>query len=721
MAKHAIATCVLCEASCGITVEVDGGVPRAVRGDPDDSMSQGFVCPKVVGMIDLHQDTDRLRAPVVRDGKDFREVSWDEALERAAHGIRRVRREHGADAVAVYQGNPTAHNLGLLTVGQLVLRTLGTKNLYSASTADQIPHMRAAHEMFGHLVFMPVPDVDRTDHWLIVGGNPAVSNGSIMTAPDVKRRIEAIRARGGSVTVVDPRRTETARLADRHVFIRPGGDPWFFLAMIHVVFEEGLARPGKHLHGLADLRELARPFTPEVVEGRVGMSPAALRETVRAFCHAHRAACYVRVGTCHQEHGTIASWLAYAFAAVTGNLDREGGLMWASPAVELAPIADAFGLRGHGRFESRVRRFPETGGELPIAVLAEEIETPGRGQVRALITSAGNPVLSAPNGRRVDRALASLEHMVSVDGYINETTRHAHVILPPCSPLSRAHYDLALGAYAVRNGAKWVDPPLPRRAGEKDDGEIFTELGLRIRLGARSKGPSALARRVISRAVRQLGPEGIVDLGLRIGPYGMRSAHKLSVKKLRAHPHGLDLGPLMPQLPGMLRTPSKKVELAPPAFAREVRALRESLGASTPGLVLIGRRELRSNNSWLHNSERLVKGRDRGVLLVHPDDARARGLADGARARVTTDQGTVVAVVKVSDEVMRGVVSLPHGWGHDRPGVRARVAAAHAGVSMNDLTDDGRLDRLTGNAAFNGVPVEVELITTHVGPHASAE
>lgn len=715
MPHHALGTCLLCEATCGISVEVDGGRPVSVRGDARDPMSQGFVCPKVVGMIDLHEDPDRLRRPVVRTGKDFREVSWDEALERAADGLARVRRRHGKDAVAVYQGNPTAHNLGLLTMGQMVARTLGTKNLYSASTADQVPHMLAAHEMFGHLLFMPVPDVDRTRHWLIVGGNPLVSNGSIMTAPDVKRRIEAIQARGGTVTVVDPRRTETARAADRHVFLRPASDPWLFLAMIHVVFDERLDRPGPHVTGVDDLRSLSRPFTPEAVAGVTGVAPDVLRDLTRSFAKAERAACYVRLGTCHQEHGTLASWLAYALAAVTGNLDREGGLMWTRPAVDVVAIADAFGLAGHGRFKSRVRGFPEAGGELPVAVMAEEIETPGPGRIRALITSAGNPVLSAPNGRRVDRALASLEHMVSVDGYINETTRHAHVILPPCSQLEREHYDLALAAFGVRNFAKWVDPPLRRDRDSKDDGEIFAELGLRLRLGAGSRGPRAALRDAIAKVGRKLGARGIVDLGLRIGPYGLRGrgdVRGLSLARLRERPHGIDLGPLVPMLPGMLRTASKKVELAPPLFAREVAALRGALDKTAPSeLALIGRRELRSNNSWLHNSARLVKGSGRGVLLVNPADASRRGLVDGGRARVATRLGDLVCTIKVSDEIMQGVVSLPHGWGHDRPNTRARVAAAHAGVSLNDVTDDERMDRLTGNAAFSGIPVEVTAVT----------
>jgi anaerobic selenocysteine-containing dehydrogenase len=703
-----LATCTLCEAACGIVVDVDGDRVLSVRGDPDDPASRGYVCPKVVGMQDLHEDPDRLRRPLVRDGGVLREATWDEAIARAAEGLRRVREEHGKDAVAVYQGNPTAHNLGLMTVGQLVLRTLGTKNLYSASTADQAPHMRASHDMFGHALFMPVPDIGRTDFWLVVGGNPVVSNGSIMTAPDVKRRIAELRARGGKLVVVDPRRTETAELADRHLFLRPGTDALFLFSMLHAVFDEGLARPGPHVAGFERLRDLAERFSPERVEDTTGIAAEDVWTLARDFAHARSAAPYVRVGTCHQEHGTLASWLAYALAAVTGNLDREGGLMWTTPAADVARIADAIGLRGHGTFRSRVRGAPEIGGELPIAVLAEEIETPGGGQVRALVTCAGNPVLSAPNGPRLDRAIATLEHYVAIDGYLNETTRHAHVILPPCSPLQRDHYDLALNAFAVDNVAKWVDAPLPLGPEDKDDAEILRALAIALRLdGARSRTVATGAiRTLIDRAGDRLDPAVLIDVALRVGPYGLGRGG-LSLSALRKTPHGVVLGPLAKRLPAMLRTPSKKVELAPEPFVAEVPALEATLSREIPPLVLVGRRHLRSNNSWLHNSKRLVKGPARCTLLVHPEDARTHGLADGGRARVTSARGTLEVTVATSDEMMPGVVSLPHGWGHDRTGTRLSVATAHAGVSLNDLTDEQRTDRLTGNAAFSATPVEI--------------
>ncbi|MGZ3418198.1 MAG: molybdopterin-dependent oxidoreductase [Polyangiales bacterium] len=699
MKRSVPATCLLCEAACGIVVEVEGEKTVGLRGDANDPQSRGYVCPKVVGMQDLHEDGDRLRTPMVRDNGKLREASWEEALTRAAEPIRRIRKQHGKDALAIYQGNPTAHNLGLMTFGQAFLRTMGTRNLYSASSTDQVPHMLAAHFMFGHLFLMGVPDIDRTEHLWILGANPAVSNGSIMTAPDIRRRIEAIRSRGGRVTVIDPRRTETAKLADEHVFLKPGTDPAFLLSVLHVIFAEGIARPGtliRHLRNLEELRHATREYSPEAMAPITGIDAETTRRLARAFAAADRAVCYGRVGVCQQTHGTLAAWLVYALNAVTGNMDREGGMMWASPAIDPLPIVETIGLAGYGRYKSRVRGAPEVGGELPVACLAEEIETPGKGQIRALITSAGNPVLSAPNGPRIDRALASLEHLVCIDSFLNETSRHAHVILPPVSPMQRAHYDLALNAFSVRNQAKWSEPVLAKGSHERHDWEIFLELGQRIH-----------ARRLpfLVKMGTKLGVEGLVDIGLRVGEY------KLSLAKLRQHPHGLDLGPLRARFPEMLRTRGKKVDVAPKELLAELPGLRAWLEAHRKQeLVLIGRRHLRSNNSWLHNSARLVKGRSRCTMQIHPRDAEARDLHDGAMAEVETDAGRISIAVEITEDVMPGVVSIPHGFGHDRAGTRTAVATAHAGVSVNDITDDRAIDALSGNAAFSGLAVRVRAV-----------
>jgi anaerobic selenocysteine-containing dehydrogenase len=701
------ATCTLCEAACGIVVSVEEERVTAIRGDDDDPQSRGFLCPKATALADLHHDPDRLRRPLLREGSTHREIGWDEALTRAGEGLARVRERYGRDALAVYYGNPTAHNFGLLTHGLPLTRLLRTKNLYSASTADQMPQMLASQEMYGHLGLVPVPDVDRTDHFVIVGGNPLVSNGSIMTAPDMKRRLRAIRERGGKVVVIDPRRTETAEVASEHVFVRPGTDAFLLLAMLHVIFDEGRVRTGSvgaFVDGLDRLRAQVRPFSPGAVAPLTGIDAATIARLARELAAAPRAAVYGRVGMCTQEHGTTAAWLVQALNVVTGRLDAEGGVMFTTPAVDLLGVLDALGMgHGYGRWRSRVRGLPEVAGELPIAVLAEEIEHEGPGQPRALLTMAGNPALSAPNGPRLERALPKLEFMVSIDAFLNETTRHADVILPPVSPLSRSHYDLALNVFAVRNQAKYVRPVFPRKADERHDWEILAHVGARLL----APGPVRAAFRMAALA----GPEAVLEAGLRVGPYGVRRGREgLSLSALRAQPHGVDLGPLQPRLPGLLATKDRRVRLAPAMFEPEVAHLAAQLGRAPGerGLVLIGRRTLRSNNSWLHNTQRMVKGPVRCTLLMHPDDARALGLAHGARVTVRSRVGQVEVPLEVSDEIMAGVVSLPHGWGHDRPGTRLGVARAHAAASANDLTDETFLDRLSGTAGFSGVRVTVE-------------
>ena len=699
-------SCPLCEATCGLAITIDGDRVVSVRGDDADPFSRGFVCPKGAAVADLHHDPDRLQRPVVRDGAGWREVSWDAAFDLVAERLGAVRRAHGNDAVAVYQGNPTVHNLGLMTYGQLLMRSLATRNRYSATSLDQLPHMLAALTMFGHQLLMPVPDIDRCDLFVCLGANPLASNGSLMTAPDMRGRLKAIQSRGGRVIVLDPRRTETAERADRHLFLRPGSDAVLLLAMIDTVFAEGLARLGRlPVTGEVELRRAAAAWPAERAAAITGIAAGDIRELARALATTPRAVLYGRVGVCTQAFGGLAAWLCYAINALTDHLDEPGGLMFTTPAVDPLAFGDALGLTGgFARWTSRVSGKPEFGGELPMAVLAEEIETPGRGQIRALVTSAGNPVLSSPGGPRLERALAGLDFMVSIDPYINATTRLAHVILPPTSPLERSHYDAALLTFAVRNVARYSPPTFARPAGARHDWEIC--LALWRRLGA----PSKLGRagRLVERALGKLGPEPILDLALRTGP------HRLSLRRLRAAPHGVDLGPLERRLPARLATADRKVHLAPAVYLADLARLAEHFAAAAPaagGLVLIGRRQLRSNNTGLHNRQRLVKGPPRCTLLIHPDDATARGLADGGVARVSTGRGAIELPVEVSDEVMRGVVSIPHGWGHGRSGVQLRVARQSPGQSINDILDPAAIDELSGTAALTGQIVEVAAIS----------
>jgi anaerobic selenocysteine-containing dehydrogenase len=693
-----ISTCPLCEASCGVLVDVEGDHVRSVSGDSDDPFSRGYICPKVAALADLHNDPDRLRAPLVRSGADWRETSWDDALNRAADGLVRVRRRHGRDAVAIYYGNPVAHNLGLMTHGLLFARALRTRNVYSASSADQLPQMLVALRMFGHLGLIPVPDLDRTDFFLIFGANPLVSNGSLMTAPDMRRRLGAIRQRGGRVVVVDPRRTETATAADEHIAIRPGTDALMLAAMLHVIFADGLWRPGAlatRMGNVDHLAALVKAFPPERVARPTGVDAGIIRRLAAAFAGASRAACYGRVGLCTQRHGTLATWLVQALNLATGRVDEPGGMMLTTPAVDVLPLMSWLGMRGsYDRWRSRVRQLPEFSGDLPVATLADEIETGGPGQIRAVITMAGNPVLSAPNGRRLERALGTLDHIVAIDPYLNETTRHAHVILPPASALARPHYDLALYAFAVRNIAKYADPVLPRSPQEREDWEIIVEMAGRL-------FAPRLVRRMAIASMHAARPERLVDLLLRAGP------HRLSLAKLRARPHGIDLGPLVPgQVAQRIATSDGKIDIAPADFVQEARLRldREAARDNPRELVLIGRRQLHSNNSWVHNP-RLAKGPRRCTLLVHPADAANHGVSDGDLVSLRSREGAVDVRVEVTDAMARGVVSLPHGWGH---------------ASLNDVTSDCHLDTLSGNAAFNGIPVTLAHATDDFRPPAAS-
>jgi anaerobic selenocysteine-containing dehydrogenase len=737
-------TCPLCEATCGLEIETEGERVVSIRGDDRDVFSKGFICPKAYSLKELHGDPDRLRAPLRRrpDGT-FEEIGWDEAFAEIDSRLTPILNEHGRDAVAVYLGNPTAHDYAALLYGRAAFRTLGSKNIYSASTVDQMPKQVSAGLMFGTMLSVPVPDVDRTSYLLMLGANPLVSNGSLMTAPDMRGRIRAIRARGGKVVVIDPRRTRTAEESDEHHFIRPGTDAHFLMALVNVILAEGLDKPGRlaeYAIGLDEIPALAKGFTPELVSEVCGIPAADTRRIARELAAAETAACYARIGTCTQEFGTVASWLVDVVNVVTGNLDRPGGAMFTRAAAGARNTSGRPGI-GRGvkisRWQSRVRGLPEAFGELPVAALAEEIETPGEGQVRALVTYAGNPARSTPNSARLERAMGRLEFMVAVDIYLNETTRHADVILPGSSPLERSHYDIGLYQLAVRNVANFSSPLFEAPADRPRDWQIMLRLaGIfggqgpdadlaaldRFVAGAAvaeaAKGDGALAEcdpeDVLAALEPRDGPERLLDLLLRTGPYGEgfdsengNGRGGLTLEKLEQSPHGVDLGPLEPRIPEVLRTASGKIELTPPEIVADVDRLRGRLTPRNGSIVLIGRRELRSNNSWMHNLNVLVKGKERCTMHVHPDDAARLGLADGASASVRSRVGEVEVPVEVTDAIMPGVVSIPHGWGHDAPGARLSVAATKPGTNSNVLADEDMVEAVSGNAILNGIPVEV--------------
>ena len=724
--------CPLCEACCGLEVRTRGEQVVGIRGAENDIFSHGYICPKGYALKDLHEDPDRLRTPLVRRGGHLVEATWDQAFAEIERRLVPLMHAHGRDAVAVAVGNPSAHKMGLLLYFSRVAKALGTKNVFSASTLDQMPKQLTCGLMFGHWLSVPVPDIERCEHLLVLGANPAVSNGSLWTVPDFRGKAKALRARGGRIVVIDPRRTETAALADEHHFIRPGADAYLLSAMAHTLFDEQLVRLGRlepHLAGVDDVRHAVQPFAPERVAARCGIDASTIRRLARELAGAKTACVYGRLGTCTQSFGSLSSWLVDVLNALTGRLDEPGGAMFPRSAAFAHNTSGKPGVgRGisSGRHASRVSAAPEVFGELPMTCLTEEIETPGQGQIKALITVAANPVLSSPGGQRMAAALDTLEFMVSFDIYVNETTRHADVILPGWSPLQDSHYDVAFPQLSYRNHARYSGPVFAPPAGHPPEWQNLLRLAA-IALGRGAQADvQALDDELVEADVRKLagehtaavmaavsgssGPERLLDLALRGGPYGDGFGLKpdgLNLARVRAAPGGIDLGPLQPRVPEVLRTPSGKVELAPKMLLADLpRALAE-LDAEPAALVVIGRRDVRSNNSWMHNLPTLAKGPERCTLLVHPADAAHRGLATGMRAQLRGHAGHVDVTVELSDELIPGVVSLPHGWGHSVPGTRMALAAERPGANLNAVLDERLRDPLSGNAVLSGVPVSL--------------
>ena len=748
-ARTAIRTCPLCEAGCGLELTVVDDAVTRIRGDRDDVFSHGFICPKGSTLRQLHDDPDRLRTPLVRRDGELVPATWDEAFAAAAEKLAAVVDAHGREAVGVYVGNPNAHNLSGLLYLKPLLKALGTRNVFSASTVDQRPKELASAWLFGGGLTVAVPDVDRTDFLLVLGANPYASNGSLATAPDWPGRIEAMRARGGKLVVVDPRRSRTAEEADRHLAIRPGTDALLLAALVTAIDEAGLIDPGParpYVQGLPEVLAALAPFTPDSVGPATGIDAADIRLLAAELAAAPSAAVYGRIGTTTAEFGTLASWLVDVLNIVTGNLDRPGGAMFPRAAAGASNTRGASrvgrGLRT-GRHHSRVRGLAESLGELPAACMAEEIDTPGDGQIRAMVTVAGNPVVSTPNAGRLDAAMAGLDAYIAVDIYVNETTRHADVILPPPSPLQKGHYDLALLQLALHNVANYSPPVVPLEAGWPDEWQILARLALIAQGFGADADPAVvddlMATSLVQAAVGdehgpvhgrdpgeilaalapRTGPERLLDLLLRTGPYGdgfgARSADDevapgvppLTLDLLEQRPHGVDLGALEPRLPDVLRTPSGMIELDAEPLLGDLPRLEAMLDRPIPDAVLVGRRDLRSNNSWMHNVEVLVKGKARCTLHVNPLDAARWGLADGGSAHLAGRVGHLDVPVEVTDAVRAGVVSLPHGWGHDVEGVRMDVAGRHPGVNSNLVADDLLVDVLSGNAVLNGIPVTV--------------
>ncbi|NEW40341.1 molybdopterin oxidoreductase family protein [Nocardia cyriacigeorgica] len=711
--------CTLCEAHCGILVTVEDEQVTRIEGNREDVLSKGYICPKATAMGGLHHDPDRLRTPMRRGGDGFEPIGWDEAFREIGQRLRAIRADHGPSAIGMYMGNPAAHSSSVL-YGGLLRAALLTRNFFTASSIDQFPQEFVAWRMFGSNLLMPVTDIDRTDRLVILGANPAVSNGSITTMPGAKQRIRDVRGRGGTVVVIDPRRTETARLADEHVAVAPGGDVYLLLGMLHVLVTEGLCdEPAmrEQCTGWEALRHLVADLTPELMAPHSGVDADTIRRLAREHAAAPSAVLYARIGVCQQVTGTLTHWLVNTINVVTGNLDRAGGQMFATPPIDAARYGKYLPM-GYGAWTDRSGAHKSFRSELPVGVLADEILTDGPGQIKAMITYAGNPVLSTPQGGRLDAALSSLDYYVAVDMYITETTRHADIILPPVSPLEREELNFLFPLFSVRNNARYDAKVFEPSPDALEDWQILARLITEV--------VPLPARRLTGRAVNgvfaQLSPLRLTAAAVATGPYGMlRKGRKgMTINRIRDAAGGIDLGPLRPRLRQLIGTEDRKVHVAPQDFLTAVRRILDEAESgralTTPGedfdLKLIGRRHLRSNNSWLHNIPSMVKGRDRCTVLMHPDDATERGLTDGDSATVASTFGAIALPVEVSDDIRPGVVAIPHGWGHGEPGVGWSVAAAQPGVNVNLLHDPSLTDPLTGAAAVNNTWVRVSRVST---------
>ncbi|WP_081365768.1 molybdopterin oxidoreductase family protein [Alteromonas mediterranea] len=718
-------TCTLCEAMCGIEVATKGRQILSIKGDKDNPFSQGYICPKASALKDLYDDSDRLKRPVKRVGDNWQEITWEDAFDLVANKLHGIQQEHGEDGVGVYLGNPNAHNMGSILFGPYFYRALKTHNRYSATSVDQLPHHVISRRLFGHMSQIPIPDIDHTQHFMIIGGNPLASNGSIMTVPNVKKRLKGIQKRGGKVVVIDPKRSETADLSCEHHFIRPGSDVLLLLAMLHVLFEKQLHSVEALLPYAEDIMEVehyVRNFSPEKVSEKTGIQASQIIQLVTDFCEAESAVCYGRMGASVQAFGTLTQYLIMLFNILTGNLDKRGGMMFTQPAADTLPVAGKGSL---GTFTSRVRGLPAFAGEYPVACLAEEILTPGEGQIKAMVIGAGNPVVTTPNAEQLDKAFAQLDFMVAVDFYITETSRHADVILPPVTALERDHYDIVFHNFAVRNFAKYSEAVVDTDADQLTDWQIYLSLAERIdKLNGRSTAHYA--------ALWSKQPKGVVDDLLQTGLYGDKrgafqsdnngsdtgkegsTAHGLTLKKLKANPHGIDLGPLQPSLPFALFHENKKINLDFDYFMADIDRVNTHFfdkQSHAHPLVLIGRRHIKTNNSWLHNSPRMVKGNNRCTMQLHPDDGAKYGINNGDEVKVKSRVGELTIEAEITDAIMPGVVSIPHGWGHNKKGIKLSVASQHPGVNTNILTDHMQVDELSGNAVLNGVPVELEKVS----------
>ena len=695
--------CNICEAMCGLEIKYQDKNIISIKGDKDDPFSKGYNCPKATALQDFYEDKDRLKTPIRRTKTGWEDISWEEAYTEIAEKFKTIQAKHGKNSLALYLGNPNAHNLGNTLFLKPFMKSLGTINRFSSASADQMPHHVASNFMFGAGMLIPVPDIDRTDFMLIIGGNPVVSNGSMMTAPNVIGRLKAIQKRSGKVVVVDPRRTHTAKVADQHLFIRPEKDALLLLALINRVFAKNAVKL-RHLEEIIDdievFKTISEAYSADAVAEFVGISAQDIYTLADEFMSANSAVCYSRIGASTQTFGGLCQWLTNVLNIITGNFDRAGGAMFPQPAFDLLRNYKKGFKSSFGQYHSRVRKLPFFNGEFPVAALAEEIQTAGEGQIKSLITVAGNPVLSSPSGHKLAEAFQELDYMVCVDIYLNETTKYANIILPATTGVENAHYDIFFNSFSVRNTVKYSAPLFEREEYQRNDYEILKELTIRM------------SDEEVPGHVKSLTPEIILDVELKKGPYGEQG---FSLQKLIDNPHGIDIGPLMPCAAERIKTSDGKINLLPQLYVDDLVRLNAVMSQPARNknypFDLIGRRLVKSHNTWTQNSARLVKGKNPCTLEIHPDDAQQLGVSNGQLVNVSSISGEVLINAVITDDVQRGVVTMPQGWGHNQKGTNMSIAATQPGVSINDLTDVNRVDLLTGNAAFNGTPVAIKVAT----------
>ena len=690
-------TCNLCEAMCGLEITYKEKKVISIVGDKKDPLSKGFICPKSLALKDLYEDPDRLKTPIKRTENGWQEISWTEAFDEVEIQIKKIQEKYGNNAVATYQGNPNVHNVGSMLYGGPFLKSLKTKQKYSATSADQLPHHIASLKMFGHQMLIPIPDIERTDYLLILGANPGASNGSLLTAPGFPQKIKSIQKRGGKVINIDPRFTETSKISSQHLYINPGKDALFLLSLLHVIFDQGIEEKthlSNYLKGLEEIKEIVKEYSPKKTALLIGIDSLEIQKIAKDFMNSKTAVCYGRMGVSTQEYGGICQWLINVLNIVTNNMDKVGGAMFTKPAIDLVYMTGIQGKVGNfDRYRSRVHNLPEYSGELPVATLADEILTEGEGQIKMFICTAGNPVLSAPNGKKMEKALEKLDFMVSIDIYLNETSKYANIILPTTNGLETLHYDLVFHQLAIRNTAKLSEVLFEKDENQKHDWQILNELTERI-----------------TEKKNSLTPEMMLDNMFQYSPY---KEANLSVNKLKENPNGIDLGSLQPLLIKRIFTIDKKINVSPKIFIDDLKRLNKELYKDTKEeetkypFALIGRRHLRNNNSWMHNSKLLMKGKNRCTVLMSSKDANNLSITDHQKIKIISNVGSIELPVEISDEMKEGVLSIPHGFGHNRNGTKIKLAEENAGESINDLTDDNKIDKLTGNANFSGTRVKV--------------